>query len=229
MAFYGVKRLVYRAFCRMVFSEQWQYRFDRQVFFNRAFAALAMNGIQGDYVEFGSHGCRTFSMAYEESRRKGIAPRLWAFDSFKGLPESSESKDQHPRWGAGDMATPLDVFDHLCRREGIPKSEYRVVPGYYSESLPGIVDGDEPREICLAYVDCDLYSSTKEVLGFLSSRIRHGMIIAFDDWHLWSSNAQSGEKSAFEEFCLSQTKWKFQPYLPIGWHGLSFVVELAGC
>ncbi len=228
MPFLGLRRLAYRAFCSKVFSRNWQDKFERQVFFNKAFSLLAFNEISGDYVEFGSHRCRTFAMAHKESRRRWLSPRLWAFDSFKGLPPTSATEDWHPRWQAGTMATPLEDFRRKCKQAGIPESDYRVVAGYYSESLPQIAAGDEPRDICLAYIDCDLYSSTKDVLCFLSSRLKHGMIIAFDDWYLWSAKGLSGEKIAFDEFCSALPLWKFHPYLPIGWHGLSFIVEHVG-
>jgi O-methyltransferase len=54
--------------------------------------------------------------------------------------------------------------------------------------------------VALACVDCDMYSSTRTVLSFLESRLKHGMIVAFDDYFCWSSTQISGERRAFVEF-----------------------------
>lgn len=77
----------------------------------------------------------------------------------------------------------------------------------------------------LAYVDCDLYSSTAEVLRFLGTRLKHGMIVAFDDYYCWSGTAVSGERNACNEFFAGHPEFRLLPYLPFGWHGMSFVIE----
>ena len=197
----------------------------RHDFFNHAFKALSFNGIDGDYAEFGSHGALTFSQAYHEARRHGHAAKLWAFDSFQGLPAAAIDKDEHPKWVAGDMATPLDEFHQLCNVRGIDKASYTTVPGYFSDSLPPLGDSAKPHNICLAYIDCDLYTSTLDVLTFLQPRLKHGMIIAFDDYHCWSNGTVSGERQAMLEFFASETQFQLVPYMNIGWHGAAFVVE----
>lgn len=197
----------------------------RHDFFNAAFKALSFNGIDGDYAEFGSHGALTFSQAYHEAQRHKHSAKLWAFDSFQGLPPASLGKDEHPKWVATEMATSLSEFHQLCQVRGISKKQYDVVPGFFNESLPPLGSSAEPRNICLAYIDCDLYSSTMDVLQFLLPRIKHGMIIAFDDYHCWSANTVSGERLAMLEVFTEHPKWRLLPYTNIGWHGASFVVE----
>jgi hypothetical protein len=88
-----------------------------------------------------------------------------------------------------------------------------------------LAESDQPVNISLAYVDCDLYSSTKAVLNFLRPRLKHGMIIAFDDYFCWSDTQSAGEKRALLEFLNENENWIFTPYLTFGWHGNSFVVE----
>ncbi len=77
----------------------------------------------------------------------------------------------------------------------------------------------------MAYIDCDLYASTVEVLKFLHPRLQHGMILAFDDYWCYSKNEISGERKAFLEFMASDQQWHFEPYQTYGWAGVSFVVE----
>ena len=197
----------------------------RQQFFYKAFKALTFNEIDGDYVEFGCHGGMTFKLAYQESRRHGHNANLWGFDSFAGLPDTNETKDEHPFWKPGTLATSIEEFHSICMRNGVPRNSYQVIKGYYEKSLPELTEGNTPKDICLAYIDCDLYSSTKSVFDFLRPRLKHGMIIAFDDYFCWSATRISGERKAMLEEFSNNKDWSLLPYISFGWHGMSFVIE----
>jgi len=80
-------------------AEAWEFK---RRFFRTAFRALDFNGIEGDYAEFGSAGM-TFSLAFDQIRRREIRRHMWAFDSFQGLPDASSELDSHPRWTKGAM------------------------------------------------------------------------------------------------------------------------------
>ncbi len=196
-----------------------------RVFFGDAFKALHFNGITGDYVEFGCHNALTFRLAYDEIERRSLATRMWAFDSFEGLPPASGIHDAHPRWAEGAMKTTETTFREICAAHDIPRSRYEVVAGFYDDVLPAFSVEKPPLEICLAYIDCDMYSSTVGALKFLKSRLKHGMIIAFDDYYCWSSTQISGERRAAIEFAAQEKSWHFTPYLQYGWMGQSFVLE----
>jgi hypothetical protein len=198
---------------------------DRRRFFHFAFWALGFNRITGDYVEFGSWSGRTFRMAYDESRHQQYRCRLWAFDSFSGLPTPRDATDQHPRWIAGDMATSLREFEALCQRHGIPRTAYRTIPGWYEDTLRNGTTGERPQDICLAYVDCDLYSSTVTVLEFLRPRLKHGMILVLDDYFAWSPDGVSGERRALSDVLAGHPDYRLVPFMRFGWASLAFTVE----
>jgi hypothetical protein len=195
----------------------------RASFFDRAFKALTYNGIAGDYAEFGSHGARTITLADRAALRHGHAAHLWAFDSFEGLPGAAHDADLHPEWPQGSMSTSEATFHELCRRRGVRRDRYTTVPGFYDRSLRDTTRSF-PDAVALAYVDCDLYSSTVEVLAFLEPRLRIGAIIAFDDYFCWTADGPSGEQRAAEERFGPDSRWRLEPYVPFGWHGSSFVV-----
>ena len=203
----------------------------RRAFFWAAFKVLRFNGIDGDYVEFGSDGAITFRLAFDRMRDLGPARHLWAFDSFAGLPESSDDRDRHPRWIARSMATDLATFHQICRGHGMPPDSYTAVAGFYDDTLRAMSPADPPTNIALAYIDCDMYSSTKAVLDFLAPRLKHGMILAFDDYFCWAADELSGERRAFlEAFGGAEGlngRWNLVPYRDIGWVGASFMVERA--
>lgn len=124
------------------------------------------------------------------------------------------------------MAVSLQDFHTLCHANGIARESYETIAGYYSHSLADVAleRTDRPERIALAYVDCDLYSSTQDVLRFLCPRLRHGMIIAFDDYFCWSSGQAAGERRAEGELRAARPELVFEPFLQFGWHGMSFVV-----
>ncbi len=199
----------------------------RRDFFRRAFTALSFNGINGDYAEFGCCGGMTFDLAFKHSRKQKLFCRLWAFDSFCGLPPSSLPEDKHPAWVKGAMTIEKDEFRKICRENNIPESQNEIVAGYYEDTLTKSYTGPLPSNLCLAYIDCDMYSSTKTVLEFLLARLKHGMIIAFDDYYCWSATQVSGERKACADVFRDNEEWTLVPFMQFGGGGggMSFVVE----
>lgn len=198
----------------------------RRWFFRCAFKALTFNGVRGDYVEFGSGTGATLELAYRESRRFGHDCVLWTFDSFAGFPEPRMPANHHPRWLAGRTNMDPAAFRRVCRLRGIPLAVVRIVPGFFKDTLLDS-SADLPRDISLAYLDCDLYSSTREALAFLLPRLKHGMLIACDDYFCWSAEEAAGERRALAEAFPPGARWRLVPYVQFGWHGMSFLVERA--
>ena len=199
----------------------------RYEFLRRAFRMATFNGISGDYVEFGCNGCRTFAQAFHEMQRTGRQRMLWAFDSFAGLPPDDLNADEHPQWVQGAMATGISDFHRLAKQKGVSPEAYRTVEGFYDRTIgpDALYRGTLPDDVAIAYVDCDLYTSTLPVLHFLRQRLKHGMIIAFDDYFCFSAARISGERRAFLEFQAAVPRFHFVEYQPFGWGGMSFIVE----
>lgn len=197
----------------------------RKEFIRKCFAYLTFNQIEGDYAEFGCYGAVTFRLAYSASRLVEYPARLWGFDSFSGLPPPSDERDRHPKWIEGDFATAVEEFRTQCRDHGIDPKDYDVVAGYYEQTLKPDAEGPRPERISFAYIDCDLYSSTRDVLRFLSTKLQPGLILAFDDYYCNSTTGPSGERLAAAEFVRENIDWRLVPYHPFGWHGMSFILE----
>lgn len=213
------------------------YTSERREFFRRAFVALGFNQIDGDYAEFGCDSGRTFNLAYQESRKAsrhlaGIFHAfkedrlLWALDSFCGLPPKRVPEDEHPAWIERTLVTEVEEFHRICARNNIPRPAYEVVDGFYDVTLTEEVSTRKlPDNIALAYVDCDMYSSVRVVLEFLLPRLKHGMIIALDDYYVYSSTQVSGARRACVEVFSGNTTWRLLPYLQFSWGGMSYIVE----
>ena len=217
-----------------------KYMADLSDFFWDAFVALRFNGISGDYVEFGSSGAKSLSAAYHVLADIGTPLRLWAFDSFEGLPAAASEHDEHPVWGAGGQfaswsgrppegVDPVEAglaqFHADCASFGVPREAYTAVPGWFEDSLGALGATGEPDDIALAYIDCNMHSSTVTVLEFLEPRLKHGMILAFDDYHMWTSSDVSGQRRALHEFAAAHSEWRFMPFKEVHWGATSFVVE----
>ena len=214
----------FNIFSKDLFNKRVMNELARHHFFYNAMYLINTNNISGDYVEFGSFGGMTFNLANKEKIRQKLQMKFWAFDSFEGLPNKKNKKDDHPAWNQGAMKMSESDFIKKCELNNIDKKEYRVVPGFYESTL---VDQnlDLPSNISLAYIDCDFYSSTKEVLKFLLPRLKHGMIIAFDDFFMYSSDNLSGNRNAMLELFNDDIPYKLYPYMQFSHVGQSFIVE----
>jgi hypothetical protein len=199
----------------------------RHDFFWDACVALQVNQITGDYVEFGSWGGHSLSCAYEAISAIGSDRHLWAYDSFEGLPEVTDPRDERWRSDHSFEVGGIEAFHAACAEFGVPRDAYTAVEGYFSDTLGSLGPDDPPNDIAFAYVDCNMYSSTVTVFDFLAPRLKHGMIVAFDDYWLWSPTEVSGERSALDEFLTANPQWHFERYQSIGYAALSFVVERA--
>jgi len=110
--------------------------------------------------------------------------RVYGFDSFEGLPEAwaKEPKGMYTTRGKVPEA-PGNV-------------EFRV--GWFKDTLPSFAK-QLAEPLVFANVDCDLYSSTREVLETLGHLFPAGAVICFDEY-LGHETWQQDEYRAFQEF-----------------------------
>jgi O-methyltransferase len=199
----------------------------RQEFFRLAFSYVQYNEITGDYAEFGCASAKTFRLAWNQIVGRNLDCKLWAFDSFAGLPEQLDERDYHPKWTTGNYPTPEDLFRLIIQDHGISEDAYVTVPGFYRDTIGPLAAPMRGmcENIALAYIDCDMYSSAADVFHFLSSRMKHGMVIGLDDYFCYSETAISGERLAMLHFLETNPQWTFVPFFSFNWHGQAFIVE----
>lgn len=155
--------------------------------------------INGYYFEFGCHEANTMRMAYDYFHYLYDWTYV-AFDSFEGLPEIQEI-DKQEIWKKGKLKTTEAYFIRVVRRHGIPRKKLITVKGFYDVSLTSeLKSGLLPMKAAVIYIDCDLYTSTVPVLGFIKDFLQKGTIIVFDDWNCFYGDPEKGERRAFREF-----------------------------
>jgi hypothetical protein len=76
-------------------------------------------------------------------------------------------------------------------------------------------------------IDCDLYSSTVEVLNFLGELIGERTVLIMDDWNCFGADDDRGQRRAMREFLETQPHLRLEPLVSYGPNSQSFVVRSA--
>jgi hypothetical protein len=197
----------------------------------QAMEFVKINGVSGDYFEFGLWQGKTFKYAHKMKRRYGLSRlKLRGFDSFAGLPEHEQSADNI--WHQGQFAFARADLERELRLSGFRDDEFELVEGYYDQSLNrALIErlAFEKVMVAIAYIDCDLYESTREVLRFLADFLQSGSIVCFDDYYNYRGALDQGEARALTEFQVSRPQFRFLPYFTYAPLGQSFIVRINGC
>jgi O-methyltransferase len=184
----------------------------KSIFLSIARYAHINRPIKGSYFEFGSHGGFTMRMAWDCFHHMFDWDYV-AFDSFEGLPEIDPIDEMHI-WEKGKLKTSDTDFSGMMASHGIPDDRLKLVKGFYDKSLTEELREELlPRKAAVIYVDCDLYSSTVDVLKFSRAFLQVGTILAFDDWNCFFGDPDRGERRAFREFREANPDLHFEEFV----------------
>ncbi len=139
------------------------------------------NAPKGAVLEFGV--ADGGSIAEIASVYKGT---VHGFDSFEGLPED---------WSGHTEAA--GTFDRGGTLPKVPKN-VELHKGWFSDTIP-VWKAAHPDPVGFLHMDCDIYSSTRDVLALMKDRLRPGTIIKFDEYFNYP-NWQKHEFRAWAEF-----------------------------
>lgn len=135
---------------------------DRFALFDEAMGRLT--GSRPLYLEFGVYRGRT--LRYWTAHVHLPDARFVGFDSFEGLPEDWQPDAQRGSFAVGG---PPQIDD--------PRVSFEV--GWFDKTLPGWQP--PPHDQLVVNIDCDLYSSTRCVLEWLTPHLEPGTLVYFDD------------------------------------------------
>jgi macrocin-O-methyltransferase TylF-like protien len=130
------------------------------------YAVLPEITLPGDYAEFGVYKgqCARFFSSFV------VGARLFhLFDSFEGLPE-----DWTGQWKKGH-------FDLKGQLPDVDPKVTRVYKGWFKDTVPPFA-AKLKEPLSFLHMDCDLYSSTVDVLFPLNGCITPGTILLFDEY-----------------------------------------------
>jgi len=160
---------------------------------------VCLKNISGNIVECGvAAGGSTALLAAVVRKYSRIPRKIYAFDSFQGMPEPTERDRHHGRtaeesgWGEGTCSAREDSLMEICRKLNV---QDLVIPvkGYFEKTLPA--SQVEIGAIALLHMDGDWYESTRSVLNCLYSSIQRDGFIQVDDYGFWE-----GCRDAVHEF-----------------------------
>jgi hypothetical protein len=180
----------------------------------------------GDYLEFGVFSGSSISFMYQvlqEFKLEHI--RLFGFDSFEGLPEIAATEDDGT-WAPGDFKLGIEFTKGILTARGIDWNRVFLTKGWFCDTLkPEFCQQHQIKKASILMVDCDLYSSTVDVLKFCEPLIQDEVVIFFDDWN--SNNLADknlGEKKAFDEFLQEHSDLAVKEFGNYAAHTACFIV-----
>ncbi|MBF0560767.1 MAG: class I SAM-dependent methyltransferase [Alphaproteobacteria bacterium] len=149
-------------------------------------AAIGETARGGLFLEFGVEKGSSSNFIARHLSERGDAATVHAFDSFEGLPDEwSGTFEKRGKFSLKGKLPPV-----------LPNVELHK--GWFCDTIPSFLDKNK-EGISLLHVDCDIYSSTKDIFGGLKDRIRQGTIIVFDEYFNYH-NWQEHEFKAWQEF-----------------------------
>jgi len=162
----------------------------------------------GMVIECGVHEGKTINFLAGE-----LAQVVHGFDSFEGLPED---------WVASH---PKGTFDMEGVLPAVP-ANVKLWPGWFSDTLPAFVAQYKPFTIKLLHIDCDLYSSTVDVLTHLGPYFNEGTVICFDELIHYPEHKEH-EIKAWYEYCMA-TDIKADPIVKTPFQQVAYKVKEVG-
>ena len=211
-------------------------------FYRNALDYIVDNDLAGSYFEFGVHRARTFTMVMglddfyasnmgttagglTQKPGGGFMDKYYAFDSFEGWPQNTNIPSL-PQYFPGGAKTSSDEFLDLLVNYGQSTERVELVEGFYENSLTKSLATrfkNENVKASLITVDCNLYDSHKSVFAWVDQFMQPGAVLYLDYFNMDHGSPTEGPKLAWSEY-KEQTKWRFEPFLPVGWCGYSFIV-----
>lgn len=120
-----------------------------------------------NYLEFGVAGGESFRWFVEQN--KNIESCFFGFDTFTGLPEDFGGYKK-------------GAFDTNNKPPKIIDERVRFYQGLFQQTLPGFLKNFNNTNRSIVMMDADLYSATLYTLTSLSSYLKKGDIIFFDEF-----------------------------------------------
>lgn len=162
--------------------------------------------VPGDIVECGVWKGGNLILSGLVGRKLASKRRIWAFDTFEGMPEPTELDRlnydntpgevdfaKHQQAGKPWIYAPIEEVTSNIRKSGLDLADFRFVKGKCEETM--MEARNLPDRIAVLRLDTDWYESTKVELEILFPRLaQHGVLI-IDDYGHWS-----GAKKAVDEY-----------------------------
>lgn len=136
----------------------------------------AMAEDAGDIYEFGSFSGGSAVFMGTVLKQLGRRAKVYAFDTFEGMPETDAVRDLHHKGDFTDTGY-AQLLDYIASH-GLGE-HVETVKGVFSATLPGILA--RGGKVGLMHVDCDIYEPIKYVVRTCLPVMPNGTHVVFDD------------------------------------------------
>ncbi|MEW5984341.1 MAG: TylF/MycF/NovP-related O-methyltransferase [Acidobacteriota bacterium] len=205
--------------------------------------------IEGDYIEFGVFRGSTLIQAYHTIRESYLrrsadrtrihqpeyrdrvrelwdGMRFFGFDSFQGLPPLSGFDVQTRDFAAGKFRCGQEECLRNLRKHGVDLAKVILLAGWFADTCRDeTIRRYRMKSAAIVHIDCDLYESTRTVLGFIRPLLVDGTVLVFDDWYSFRGNPALGEQRAFHEWRETVEGFVFVEYQKEGPWRNSFIAS----
>jgi hypothetical protein len=141
-------------------------------------------GVPGDFMETGVWRGGVVILMRAILKAHGITDRrVWAADSFEGLPPPNVEK--YPRdeglnlHQEKELAVPLEEVLENFRRYGLLDDQVRFIKGWFRDTLRSA----PVERLAVLRLDGDLYESTMDALTNLYPKVEPGGYVIVDDYN----------------------------------------------
>ncbi len=154
---------------------------------------ICLDDIPGDFVECGTYRGGSAALLAAVVKRYSLRQRrVYAFDTFAGMPEPTEFDRYRgvaandTEWGVGTLKAPVEEYlAVVCQALGVAEIVV-AVPGLFAETLP-----QYRGQIALLHADGDWYESTWEIFDRLYDVVVAEGFIQIDDYGHWEGCQQA--------------------------------------
>ncbi|WP_395736465.1 TylF/MycF/NovP-related O-methyltransferase [Prosthecobacter sp.] len=147
-------------------------------------------GIPGDIVECGV--CNGGTAALFGSVVGLESRKLWLYDSFEGMPETTEADGTEAAEWVGKCVGSEETVKKILADCNVPKESTVIRKGWFEDTFKQPL----PEKVALLHVDADWHSSVTLCLDTFFDRVVPGGYIILDDFGYWE-----GCREAFYDFC----------------------------
>ena len=137
-------------------------------------------------LEFGTSDGYAFTKMLYATRYLGMDDRVWVhtFDSFEGMPPARDLKDldlvSDDSWVQGEFRGRYKELQEYCFQRN---RNYEIHKGYFDQTLTDtFLSSLQIYQPILVWIDCDYYSSARNVFEKLIFHIPNGCVIYFDEF-----------------------------------------------
>ena len=134
----------------------------------------------GDIIEFGSYRGGSAIFMASVARTIGLKSRVWALDTYDGMPETDVKVDLHRRGNFSDV----DYDELVAYAAKLGLENLTFVKGRFEETARMVLS--RARGVALAHIDCDIRSAVEFAYEAVRTNMVDGGYIAFDDAHFSS-------------------------------------------